>query len=530
MKTVPLKYWLEQQVNINVYRIYVERPIELTHLNLTEILLYGATNTATGNSDVGNGNSNNGNGLAKISNQILRFDRKSLNISFNVVKTVERSTGEEDMRKSKLPDEETIKYVLRIDFSKCEIDPEKCTMDSIDQHWVMRLPFYYPGNEKRCDRMYLFKAFESSEVKFFTPSTSSVDEVEDNHSNNTNIVNNSNNENIDIFPIQHNQKNKDNGIHCYKCNAKLVHNNTFTMVKKSPSSAFTYLSQHWYCLQQQGAKRLERLAPNGILPIHNQSIIINQASFLFMQKHIIDDAINVITINLNEDDNYNKNHADQQLHRHDHRCSNNHTNHSDGSNNVNSNNIETMKGLICKTCKTMLGVLKMRPLFNQNENIYKDVPTVELYKYNLKEFRGAYTVDSLVGHIIASSFNSNNTRTFQIKVISRNNNKNNPGNQYIIDRHKWLNITLFDIDVRCSNEATNVLSQAMKILYKVCYTAIPFFDNSKNIDTRDREVIYLSLHSFNTLLKRLNYVNKKLPKSLSKMKFKEQMDVSVLYW
>ena len=93
MKTVPLKYWLEQQVNINVYRIYVERPIELTHLNLTEILLYGATNTATGNSDVGNGNSNNGNGLAKISNQILRFDRKSLNISFNVVKTVERSTG-----------------------------------------------------------------------------------------------------------------------------------------------------------------------------------------------------------------------------------------------------------------------------------------------------------------------------------------------------------------------------------------------------------------------------------------------------
>ena len=92
------------------------------------------------------------------------------------------------MRKSKLPDEETIKYVLRIDFSKCEIDPEKCTMDSIDQHWVMRLPFYYPGNEKRCDRMYLFKAFESSEVKFFTPSTSSVDEVEDNHSNNTNIV------------------------------------------------------------------------------------------------------------------------------------------------------------------------------------------------------------------------------------------------------------------------------------------------------------------------------------------------------
>ena len=38
---------------------------------------------------------------------------------------------------------------------------------------------------------------------------------------------------------------------------------------------------------------------------------------------------------------------------------------------------------------------------------------------------------------------------------------------------------------------------------------------SKNIDNKDREVIYLSLHSFNTLLKRLNYVNKKLPKSLS---------------
>lgn len=505
MKTVPLKYWLEQQVNINVYRIYVERPIELIHSNLTEILLYGGTNTATDNNGVDNNNNDDGNGFAKISNQVLRFDRKSLNISFNVATTVGKFTnvgnqGEEDMKKSKLTDEETIKYVLRIDFSKCEIDPEKCTMDSIDQHWVMRLPFYYPGNEKRCDRMYLLKPFESSEVKFFTPSTISreIDEVEDNQSNNSNIVNNSNNENMNIFPIHHNQINKDNGIHCYKCNAKLVHSNTFTMVKKSPSSAFSYLSQHWYCLQQQGAKRLEHLAPNGIIPIHNQSIIINQASFLFMQKHIIDDAINVININLNEHDNYNRNNADQQkLHYHSHRCSNNHTHHSNGSNNVNSNNIETMKGLICKTCKTMLGVLKMRPLFNQIENIYMDVPTVELYKYNLKEFRGTYTVDSLVGHIIASSFNSNNTRTFQIKVIDRNNSKNDPGNQYVIDRHKWLSITLFDIDVRCSNETTNVLSQAMKILYKVCYTAIPLFDNVKNIDNiRIEKLLYTEYLKF----------------------------------
>ena len=38
---------MEQQVNINVYRVYVERPPELTGANLTEILLCGATNKSS---------------------------------------------------------------------------------------------------------------------------------------------------------------------------------------------------------------------------------------------------------------------------------------------------------------------------------------------------------------------------------------------------------------------------------------------------------------------------------------------------
>ena len=34
MNQVKLRYWMEQQVNINVYRVYVERPSELTDANL----------------------------------------------------------------------------------------------------------------------------------------------------------------------------------------------------------------------------------------------------------------------------------------------------------------------------------------------------------------------------------------------------------------------------------------------------------------------------------------------------------------
>ena len=37
----------------------------------------------------------------------------------------------------------------------------------------------------------------------------------------------------------------------------------------------------------------------------------------------------------------------------------------------------------------------------------------------------------------------------------------------MIDNGKYLNITLFDIDVRCSDEQTKSLNQAIKILYKL---------------------------------------------------------------
>ena len=54
--------------------------------------------------------------------------------------------------------------------------------------------------------------------------------------------------------------------------------------------------------------------------------------------------------------------------------------------------------------------------------------------------------------------------------------------------------------------------------------------SSSSSSSSNREVILLNVDSFELLLTRLQYVNDKLPNSLSKMKFKEQMDVAVLYW
>ena len=167
MKNIPLKYWLEQQININVYRIYIERPHELINTNLTELLLYGraiSTNNNNTTSTLKNNNKNNNNNSPplKITNQILQFNRKGLNISFDVTKIQKKKKNNAKLNDNNNNNNNTTKYTLQIDFKKCEIDPDKCTMDSIDQHWVLRLPFYYPGNQKRCDRMYLSKEIETS--------------------------------------------------------------------------------------------------------------------------------------------------------------------------------------------------------------------------------------------------------------------------------------------------------------------------------------------------------------------------------
>ena len=531
MKNIPLKYWLEQQININVYRIYIERPHELINTNLTELLLYGraiSTNNNNATSTLKNNNKNNNNKSPplKITNQILQFNRKGLNISFDVTKIQKKKKNNAKLNdNNNNNNNNTIKYTLQIDFKKCEIDPDKCTMDSIDQHWVLRLPFYYPGNQKRCDRMYLSKEIEQKEVQFF----SAVSNIK----NNNNDVNNNNKNN--------------NTIHCNKCNAILIENNAITHVKKSPSSAFTFLSQHWYCLQQQGAKRLEHLAPNGILPVHDQSIIINQASFILMKQYMKKNAVTIVNIHT-DDQIYISNIKSKKQKRNqrglDECCEKDEKQKEEE---------ELMKGLICNKCKTIIGEVEPRPYLNANDNTYSDVMAVKLYKYHLKEFSKKYTIDSLIGHTIATSFNTNNTRKFQVKVIVENMNKKhdddlimnalNPNHKflfnsdYMIDNGKYLNITLFDIDVRCSDEQTKSLNQAIKILYKLYDNNNMIGDNKTNRiqnnvndSSSSREVILLNVDSFDLLLTRLQYVNDKLPNSLSKMKFKEQMDVAVLYW
>ena len=98
----------------------------------------------------------------------------------------------------------------------------------------------------------------------------------------------------------------------------------------------------------------------------------------------------------------------------------------------------------------------------------------------------------------------------------------------VVDDTMFLNIAVFDVDVRCADERTTTLSQAIKILYKLYENK--YVDKSNQNACGERETIYVNDESFAALMTRLDYVNTKLPESLSKMRFKEQMKVSVLYW
>ena len=452
MNQVKLRYWMEQQVNINVYRVYVERPSELTDANLTEILLCGAANKSSVGIIEKTGTT--------ITNQVLDFNRKHLNISFRV-----------DGKRT---------YGLKIDFSMCEIDPDKCTMDSVDKHWVLRLPFYYPGNEKRCDRLYLSKDIESSEIEFFTRKRDAAS----------------------------------NAMHCHKCNNELVRNASIRNAKKCPSSAFSYMMEHWYCLQQQGAERLQRLVPNGIFPLSTSQVLVDQDCFILMRKHVVDTAVIVAKIH----------YFQPKLHPKPKHCAK-HCAHHSGHHHHHECDAPT-KGIFCSKCKSFLGTVEIRPHLNGEGYKYIDTAALKLYKYNLREFSQKYTVDSLVGHRIATSYSSSNTRNFRVlRFIKKGVDADF---SCIVDDTMFLNIAVFDVDVRCADERTTTLNQAIKILYKLYENKC--VNKSNQNACGERETIYVNDDSFATLVSRLDYVNAKLPKSLSSMRFKEQMNVSVLYW
>lgn len=386
---------MEQQVNINVYRVYVERPPELTDANLTEILLCGVTS----NSSIVGISDKNG---VKITDQVLDFNRKYLNISFRV--------------------DCTRTYGLKIDFSKCEIDPDKCTMDSVDKHWVLRLPFYYPGHEKRCDRLYLSKEIENSEIEFFSRKNTTAS----------------------------------NALHCHKCNTELVRNASIRNAKKCPSSAFSYMMEHWYCLQQQGAERLQRLAPNGIFPLRTSQILVDQDCFICMREHIVDTA--VIAANIH--------YSQHKIHPKPRHCE-----HRQGCQHHHERDPPT-KGVFCSNCKSCLGTVENRPCVQGEGYKYTNTAALKLYKHSLLEFSKKYTVDSYVGHKIATSYSNSNTRNFRVLQFM----KEGAGADFscVVNNAMFLNIAVFDVDVRCADERTTTLNQAIKILYKLIALVLAF--------------------------------------------------------
>ena len=295
----------------------------------------------------------------------------------------------------------------------CEIDPDKCTMDSVDKHWVLRLPFYYPGNEKRCDRLYLSKDIESSEIEFFTRKRDAAS----------------------------------NAMHCHKCNNELVRNASIRNAKKCPSSAFSYMMEHWYCLQQQGAERLQRLVPNGIFPLISSQVLVDQDCFVFMRKHVVATAVIAAKIHYSQHKLHPKpKHCEQHHgHHHHHECD------------------APTKGIFCSKCKSFLGTVE------KTSQTVKDI-NISIQRHSnstniILEFSQKYTVDSLVGHRIATSYSSSNTRNFFVlRFIKKGVDADF---SCIVDDTMFLNIAVFDVDVRCADERTTTLTSNQNTLQVV---------------------------------------------------------------
>ena len=98
--------------------------------------------------------------------------------------------------------------------------------------------------------------------------------------------------------------------------------------------------------------------------------------------------------------------------------------------------------------KSFLGTVEIRPHLNGEGYKYIDTAALKLYKYNLREFSQKYTVDSLVGHRIATSYSSSNTRNFRVlRFIKKGVDADF---SCIVDDTMFLNIAVFDVDVRCA--------------------------------------------------------------------------------
>lgn len=451
VRVCPLEYWLEQQVNINVFRLFVKRPDSLPDAvaqALPAILLDGSNKMVHG--------------------QTLVFERTRLRIAFLI-----KASGSRSMTAP------ASSYELDIDFSHCEIDPEKCTVDMLDNHWVFRLSFYYPGSISRPERSTLSLQKIGGEMDtLLLPRRK---------------------EGSPYFSCP---------FHCSFCEAMFVPKDSFASVKRAPSPYWSSLSHHWYCLQSMGAKRLEEMAPGGQVRVEEQMLLVDQESVVMRTGCIVEGSIERTQVVEDQDDS-----ADELL---------------DGNGDVN-------KIVLCARCTSPVGREEHRHGFPivrfykhcLQEFAHMTPPGKEERSGGSAVRRNDYTVDSVVGHIMVNAFLGRNTRKFVVHGLSSDRG-------ICKVEGPRIRLVLFDPDVRGCSEETPAFREAIKVLYAAVEPADSGVEKrteahaSTTISMEER--LLLSEESCDSLWSRLEASNGRFPTSMAKMKFREEMKLGILWW
>ena len=553
-----LEYWMEQQININVFRLFVKCPKELQSY---------ASGCSDGENILGrapaphlpslllNIDPNN-----KTASQSLDMTRTSLRISFDLLRGAnDAPCGDALSNKS------STTFLLELDFHSCEIDPQKCTVDRLDRHWVFRLPFYYPGCVTRTDRMGRARTGE-----LYVPS--------------------------EAKPCVERK-----AIGCANCDNDFLRHDAVQRVKQAPSPYWSSLSNFWYCLQSQGAKRSEEAAPGGLIRIPDNTMVVDQESILVRENILADrSAVKMTHVQSKADESFDEkarsgcaqdahhdrpptgvrdDMADSQNEKVDRR------NYLDSRNVVElsklgqkdlsiphtathittkrikswrrrsrknkarfgceclddarngcakesidpcSDAVKGLKGLAlggsteelqscavtCSKCDSLVGASEIR----------HGHLVIRFYKHRLRHYENIYTVDSVVGHSMLHGFMGKNIRRFSVYAISATSNGELGTREYRVEDTPRLHLSLFDSDVKCSSHENIELQDSIKVLYSAAT------EDDRNREGLGGERLLLSATDCDLLLQRLESTNKHFPISMSSMQFRKKMKVGVLYW
>eukprot|EP00946_MAST-07B_sp_MAST-7B-sp1_P002856 g2856.t1 len=219
---VKLQYLLEKRTNISCFQLFVHRPVACV------------------------GTVPKGTPLPPIPSPV--HVRLHLDASHNPELVCER-------KKLKLAfSAQGSHHSLEISFADCEIDPRKCTVRAEENHWSMRLPFYFGGSETNHRDSGIWKRPQAIEL-------------------NTNCI---------------------LSMACAFCEGPIIGGEkTLTRVSEAPSAFWSELSDFWFCLRGDAENRLQELkggigatddnvASGGVVdvPIRENSAVVGKADVI----------------------------------------------------------------------------------------------------------------------------------------------------------------------------------------------------------------------------------------------------------